>query len=82
MDVFYQKFYIKCVNLPFLRRYTLKLRRRLEIINLEDEYITRKQAAQILFKGILIAVPLMFGIIFITKSNIRKIVLVCNPKEV
>ena len=25
MDVFYQKFYIKCVNLPFLRRYTLKL---------------------------------------------------------
>ena len=52
MDIFYQKFYIRCVNLPFLRRYTLKLRRRLEIINLEDEYITRKQVAQIMFKAI------------------------------
>ena len=36
MDIFYQKFYIKCVNMPFIRRYALKLRRRLEIINLED----------------------------------------------
>ena len=69
MDIFYQKFYVRCSRIPLLSRYLLKLRRRLEIINLEDEYITRKQAAQILFKGILIAVPLMLGIIFITKSN-------------
>ena len=45
MDVFFQKFYIKCAALPVIRRYTLKLRRRLEIINLEDEYITRKEVA-------------------------------------
>ena len=33
MEIFYQKFYINCAKIPFLRRYTLKLRRRLEIIN-------------------------------------------------
>ena len=69
MDVFYQKFYINCVNLPFLRRYTLKLRRRLEIINLEDEYITRKQVAKIMFKAIIIVVPLTFFVIYMTYSN-------------
>jgi len=36
MEIFYQKFYIYIVKIPFLRRYALKLRRRLEIINLED----------------------------------------------
>ena len=34
MEIFYQKFYINCAKIPFLRRYTLKLRRRLEIIAL------------------------------------------------
>ena len=69
MDVFYQKFYIKCVNLPFLRRYTLKLRRRLEIINLEDEYITRKQVAKIMFKAVVLVVPLTGFVIYMTHSN-------------
>ena len=69
MDIFYQKFYIRCVNLPFIRRYALKLRRRLEIINLEDEYITRKQVAQILFKAIIIVVPLTAFIIYMTYTN-------------
>ena len=69
LDIFYQKFYIKCVNLPVLRRYTLKLRRRLEIINLEDEYITRKQVAKIMFKAILTIVPLTFFVIYMTYAN-------------
>ncbi len=69
MDVFYQKFYIKCTRIPFLRRYALKLRRRLEIINLEDEFITRKQVAAILFKAILIIIPLTFVVIYATHSN-------------
>ena len=42
MEIFYQKAYITYVQFPFLRRYVLKLRRRLEIINLEDEYVARK----------------------------------------
>ena len=69
MDIFYQKFYVLCARTPLLSRYLLKLRRRLEILNLEDEYITRKQAAQILFNSILTAIPLTAGIIVITKSN-------------
>lgn len=70
MDVFYQKFYIKCAALPFVRRYALKLRRRLEIINLEDEYVTRKQVAKILFKGILVILPLTGIVIALTKNNV------------
>ena len=69
MEIFYQKFYVKCVNLGFLRRYTLKLRRRLEIINLEDEYITRKQVAKIMFKAIILIVPLTIFVIYMTYSN-------------
>ena len=69
MDVFYQKFYINCLKFPFIRRYALKLRRRLEIINLEDEYLTRKQTAQIMFKAIVIIVPLTIVVIVMTKSN-------------
>ena len=69
MDVFYQKFYIKCAGLPFLRRYALKLRRRLEIINLEDEFITRKQVAKIMFKALLVVIPLTFVVIYMTYGN-------------
>ena len=69
MDVFYQKFYIRCVRLPFVKKYALKLRRRLEIINLEDEFLTRKQTAQILFKAILLIVPITGVIIWFTKNN-------------
>ena len=50
LDIFYQKFYVNCLKFPFTRRYLLKIRRRLEVINLEDEYLTRKQTAQVLSK--------------------------------
>ncbi len=69
MDIFYQKFYINCLKIPFIRRYSLKLRRRLEIINLEDEYITRKQVAQIMLKVVIAVVILTAAIIIFTKSN-------------
>ena len=69
MEVFYQKFYIQCTKLPFLRRYALKLRRRLEIINLEDEFVTRGQVAKILFRALLVVIPLTFVIVYLTSSN-------------
>ena len=69
MDVFYQKFYVRVVRLPFIKRYALKLRRRLEILNLEDEFITRKQVAQIVFKALMIIIPLTGGVIYITINN-------------
>ena len=69
MDVFYQKVYIYCSKIPFLRRYVLKVRRRLEIINLEDEYLTRKQTAQIVFKGLVVIFPLTMVVIYLTRNN-------------
>ena len=69
MEIFYQKFYITVVKIPFLRRYAMKLRRRLEIINLEDEFLTRKQTAQILLKGLIILVPLTIVIFLVTSGN-------------
>ena len=44
MEVMYQKLYMFYLKTPFLKRYILKLRRRLEIINIEDEYQTRRQS--------------------------------------
>ena len=57
-DVLYQKIYIYLIRLPFLKRYVNKLRRKLEIINIDDEYLTRRQTAQIITKAILIILPL------------------------
>ena len=57
-DIMYQRIYLVLVKIPFLRRYILKLRRRLEIINLEDEYMTRLQTARIMTRSIIIVIPL------------------------
>ncbi len=70
MEIFYQKFYIQAVRIPGLKRYALKLRRRLEIINLEDEYLTRKQTAKILIKGIFVVVPLTVVIFLVTQGDL------------
>lgn len=68
-EIFYQKVYIFIIRVPFLRRYVLKLRRRLEIINLEDEYLTRMQVAQMITKGVIVVIPLTIVIILVAKQN-------------
>ena len=68
-DVLYQKIYIYLIRVPFLKRYVNKLRRKLEIINIDDEYLTRRQTAQIITKAILIILPLTIFIIILTHSN-------------
>ena len=69
LDVIYQKLYVFYTKVPFIKRYLAKLRRRLEIINVEDEYLTRKQASQYLTKALIIIFPLTFIIIALTKNN-------------
>ena len=59
MEVIYQKLYVKYIRIPFLKRYILKLRRRLEIINIDDEYNTRKDASKILTKTLAILIPII-----------------------
>ena len=69
-DVMYQKLYVKYLKLPFLRRYLLKIRRRLEIINIDDEFLTRLQAAKIITKALAIIIPVTLIVILMTKSNL------------
>ena len=69
VDVLYQKLYVFYTRIPFIKRYLAKLRRRLEVINVEDEYLTRKQSSEYLSKALLIVIPLTFIIIALTKSN-------------
>lgn len=68
-EVLLQKLYLTYIRIPFLKRYVLKLRRRLEIINIDDEYNTRKDTAKILSKALAILVPVIIITIFITASN-------------
>ena len=70
MEVMYQKLYITFIRTPFLKRYILKIRRRLEILNIDDEYATRRDSAKILSKSLGIVVPLVLATIVITHSNI------------
>ena len=68
-EVLFQKLYIMYVRVPFFKRYILKLRRRLEIINIDDEYSTRRDSAKILTKALALIIPIVVVTIFLTKSN-------------
>ena len=68
-EVMYQKLYIFYVKIPFIKRYILKLRRRLEILNIDDEYRTRRDSAKIITKALAIILPLVIFTIVLTKSN-------------
>ena len=68
-EILFQKLYLTYIKIPFIKRYALKIRRRLEIINIDDEYNTRKGTARILTKAIAIIVPVMLITIIITSSN-------------
>lgn len=69
-EILYQKLYIVYVKIPVIKRYLLKLRRRLEIINIEDEYQTRRQSASIITKALTIIIPLTLLIIIVARSNL------------
>ena len=68
-EVLYQKLYITYIKIPFIKRYIFKIRRRLEIINIDDEYNTRKDASKILTKSLAILIPVIIISIIITSSN-------------
>ena len=68
-EIMYQKLYITYSKLPFLKHYVLKLRRRLEILNVDDEYATRRDAAKILSRTLLILIPIITLSIILTHTN-------------
>ncbi len=75
LDVIYMKLYTIYLKIPGLKRYLLKLRRRLEIINIEDEYQTRKQASASLTKALIWLIPLTIVIIAMTSKNMLVMVI-------
>ncbi len=68
-EILYQKLYVIYLKIPFIKRYLLKLRRRLEIINIDDEYLTRGQTSKILTTAIIVIIPLALIIILMTHQN-------------
>ena len=68
-EVLYQKLYITYSKIPFIKRYLLKLRRRLEILNIDDEYATRRDSAKYITRALAILLPLAILIIIIAKDN-------------
>ena len=68
-DVMYQKLYLIYKKIPLLKRYLLKIRRKLEIIYIQDEYKTRRQAAKTLSQALIIIIPITLLIILVTKSD-------------
>ena len=69
-DLIYQKLYMKYIKIPLVKRYLIKFRRRLEIINIDDEYKTRLQASKVITKGLIILLPVTILIIALTKTNL------------
>ena len=69
LEILYQKLYLTYIKIPGLKRYILKLRRRLEIIDIDDEYATRRDSTKILTKTLLIVLPIAILTIVITHSN-------------
>ena len=69
MEILYQKLYITYSKIPYIKTYINKLRRRLEIINVDDEYATRRDSAKILSKVLMFVIPLMGASIIVTHTN-------------
>ena len=68
-ELLFQKLYITYSRVPFLKRYILKLRRRLEILNLDDEYATRRDSAKILSKTLGLFIPIATLSIIFAHTN-------------
>lgn len=70
IEIFYQKYYLFCLSVPILKRYTEKLRRRIEIINLGDEYLTRQETAKIMARVLPTVIISFILVIIFAKGNL------------
>ncbi len=69
-DAFYQKIYTKLDMLPFVNRYLRKIRRRMELINQDDEYTIRKETGRITLRSILLTLIASILIAWMNKDNL------------
>ena len=69
-EVINQKLYVFYKKIPVINRYVNKIRRKLEIIYIDDEYLTRRQTARIMTKAVMIIVPVFFVTIMVTREDL------------
>lgn len=68
-DIFYQKVYVKVDSLPIVNRYLRKIRRRLELINNDDEYAIRRETGKITLRSIILALLTAILIAWVNRDN-------------
>ena len=81
VDILFQKLYIFYSKTPFLKTYLKKMRRKMEILYLQDEYRTRKASAQVISKGIIIAILIAIVTVLLTKSDFLKLIEILDIKK-
>ena len=67
-SAFYQKMYNKLVNIPFVNRYVYKIRRRLELINNDDEYMIRNDTSRINRDDLFMMMVSMIGVLVVIEN--------------
>ena len=68
-EILYQKLYITYSKIPYIKSKVFKLRRRLEIINIDDEFNVRRNAAIILTRNLIVVLVIMTFSFILTHSN-------------
>lgn len=67
---FYQKIYLTMATIPVLRRYVFKIRRRLELLDNDDEYTVREHTGKIALKGTLFTALAAIALAWITREDL------------
>ena len=67
---FYQRIYLAMANMPILKRYVYKIRRRLELLDNDDEYTVREHTGKIALKGLIFTVVAAIGLAWITREDL------------
>lgn len=67
---FYQKVYLSMVTIPIVRRYVYKIRRRLELLDNDDEYTVRGHTGKIALKGVTFVSLASIGLAYITREDL------------
>ena len=67
---FYQKVYLTMATMPIIRRYVYKIRRRLELLDNDDEYTVREHTGKIALKGTIFTFLAAIGLAYITREEL------------
>ena len=65
-----QRIYTRLVTIPIIRRYVYKIRRRLELLHNDDEYVIRNEAAKISLRSIIYALVGSIILAYINREDL------------